>query len=351
MKDFEAVEGDQIKSNGFFDQYDPDNGWLGSITANGGVKNGEMYKFRLAKAGQLKYRGEPIDPFTHPISLETGWNWISFLGQNLIPINEALSNVAGLQVGDVIKSQKQFAIYAGSGIGWVGSLQVMMPGEGYLYNAAGSGSIIYPKVSTSSARVASPNYSLYDLDSYQLNPAQFANNMTMVIATDFEFDYLLAYVDGELRGIAEYDGNDDSGQYFMTVFGDEDGKELKFYGVFRDEKIALTGSQTYDFSTNHSYGTLDRPVELKNLNSLGSTAIDGLQIYPNPTADVAKILTRETSYHTVHVLDLSGRILSTRENVSGMHTIELDMRLFENGVYIIELIGDQQTNRLRLIKQ
>lgn len=338
MEEFQSADGDQIKSNQFYDQYDPVNGWVGTITANGGIQSGEMYKFRLANAGKLKYRGEPVDPATNPVTVNEGWNWVSFLGQNLIPINEALANITGLSVGDVIKSQRQFATYGGAGVGWIGSLKVMQPGQGYMYRAAVSGDIVYPQVA-SSARVETPDFGY--ISKVGLDAFRFPDNMNMIVETNYEYDYLLAYAGEELRGIAvpEYNPVIGATVYFMTVFGHAK-TALTFEGVIGDWTDNLSCEETIVFSGTSALGSLSEPILM--VGSVLSTDHQFMvSVYPNPAADKFEVRLSKGSYDRISIMSLSGQELFNREIVPGEKQLILDVAHMASGVYLLKVIGVQ----------
>ncbi|MEQ8237837.1 MAG: LamG-like jellyroll fold domain-containing protein, partial [Cyclobacteriaceae bacterium] len=346
MAEFPSTEGDQVKSNQFYDQYDPVNGWVGTVSGNGGIQPGEMYKFSLKNAAKLKYRGEPVDPDINPIGLIEGWNWVSFLGQNLIPINQALANVTGLSVGDVIKSQREFATYGGSGVGWIGSLKVMEPGQGYMYRAAIAGDIVYPKVAATS-RVQAPNYSY--LTKAGLDATLFPDNMNMIVSTNVEYDYLLAMVGDEVRGIAMPEFNAVTGEtaYFMTIFGDEP-VALSFKGVYDRWEETLSVEEHVTFSGTNTYGTLAQPILMKG-TMLNVSSSNFVNLYPNPVRNQLEIQLNSI-FHSIKIISLSGKVFKSIEQISDLNKVLVDVSDLARGVYMVQLEGDQ-TISVKLIKE
>lgn len=351
MADFPSSEGDQVKGVEHYDQYDPTNGWLGTISSNGGIQPNEMYKFKMANPGKLKFRGEPIDPTASPIPLITGWNWISFLGQNLIPINEALANVTGLSEGDIIKSQKQFATYAGDGVGWVGSLTTMVPGEGYLYRAASDGSIVYPRVA-STGRVASPDYNYLVQENHSVNPANYPNQMNMIIELEgsSSADYLVAYHDGKVVGIAQPADNPfrDKLNFYLSVFGKNEGT-ISFAGVNDGDEFDLFGQDEVVFSPTAYYGTLHEPYLLAGA-PLSSAEVTGVELFPNPTSNRVNVLLNRKDITALSLLTLSGQLLDVK-NVSDETNVVFDLSQLSKGVYLLKLEGPGLVESIRIIKE
>ena len=72
-----------------------------------------------------------------------GWNWIGYIPNYSLPINDALSSVPA-QTGDLIKSQVAFAQYINPQFGWIGNLKYMQPPNGYQLKISTPGTLIYP---------------------------------------------------------------------------------------------------------------------------------------------------------------------------------------------------------------
>ncbi len=348
MKEFPSKTGDQIKSQQYYDQYDSINGWVGTIsTVAGGIQSGEMYKFRLANAGKLKYRGEPVDPANNAVTLNAGWNWISFLGQNLIPIDEALANVTGLSTGDVIKSQRQFATFAGPGVGWIGSLSVMEPGQGYMYKAVSDGNIVYPQAAAT-ARVQAPDFQYFD--QIGLSAEKYPENMTMIAETNFEYDYLLAYAGEELRGIAipVFNPMTNTEAYFMTVFGANDAA-LRFTGIVDGWEDELKGERTISFKKEKNIGTLSQPVQLKG-TILNTPIASEMNIYPNPVKSKVAVSFESGKYQKVALVSMAGQEIASWKLDVFDANITLDLSEMASGVYVLKLEGEETISR-KLIKE
>ena len=68
-----------------------------------------------------------------PITLEQGWNWISYPRSEPMTIEAALSGFTPAE-GDILKSQTSMAQYQNGS--WSGNLTTLIPGEGYMYQSA-----------------------------------------------------------------------------------------------------------------------------------------------------------------------------------------------------------------------
>ncbi|WP_282773557.1 LamG domain-containing protein, partial [Phaeodactylibacter xiamenensis] len=124
-----------IKGQTSFSQYFNTGGvWAGSLTA---LSHLTMYQYRGTTFDSLAILGHPVDPGTTSIPLSAGWNWIGYLPQQGLPVNQALASLSPLN-GDIIKSQAGFAQYV-AGVGWVGNLDFMSSPNGYLINLGEAG--------------------------------------------------------------------------------------------------------------------------------------------------------------------------------------------------------------------
>ena len=118
-----SPEGATIKGQAAFSQYFEAGGiWAGSLSE---LSHLTMYQYQSAAFDSLKILGNPIDLASTNINLVEGWNWIGYLPQQAMPVNEALASLSPLN-GDVIKGQVGFAQYV-AGVGWVGNLNFMRP--------------------------------------------------------------------------------------------------------------------------------------------------------------------------------------------------------------------------------
>ncbi len=351
MTGYNATAGDQIKSIAAFDEFDPEMGWLGSLSATGGLNNAEMYKMKIAEPGKLKLRGLQIDPRDHPVNFNTGWTWISFLGREVTEVNEALANMTNLSVGDRIKGQKQFATFGGANIGWIGDLQFLEPGQGYMILTENAGSIVYPMSSSEGGRLhIDINYDYLTTSLYQLRPEEYANNMNLIMRIKDQGatgDTLIATIDGEVRGIAVARDNPTiAGQtYFMTVFG-EDGDGTLTFSILNNGKVtSLSSDHSLAYATNASLGKLETPVELHKPSVVQPV---NLTAYPNPFVDWISIRADQEILRLV-LLNISGQIVKSMK-VDYQKEVSMDLVGLRMGTYLMKVETVTGKSVLKIIK-
>lgn len=363
MSDFPAVENDQIKGTEFFDQYDPVNGWLGSLSSNGGIQKERMYKLNVTNPGDIRFVGSLIDVASAPIDLTEGWNWVGFLGRNNQSVNEALSDISNLSVGDRIKGQREFAIYGGSGIGWVGSLSSMKPGEGYLYYANAAGQLTYPELSIGISNIGSTagGQSLgtaplsLDLQKFGLNPADFETNMNLIVELDpvtvLSDDLLLAKSDGQVVGVAYPIDNPsrDANAFFITVYGSASAK-IDFELLRGGKNFVLSSEESTDlaYKADTQLGTLVAPLILKAEGFLAESV--SAKATPNPFENTVRISwIAEGPPRSIEVMNPEGVLMQNVSQPRGSHQ-ELSFVGMAQGLYMIRLHFEGEVKVLKVIK-
>ena len=119
-----------------FDMLNTANGnWMGNLS---GFCVEKAYKIRVAESCTITLNGIPVDPTEHPITLKNGWNWIGVPVDHSLTLTEAFSNLSP-EDGDEIKSQHDgFSQYSATLQRWIGTLQTLEPGKGYLYRSNAS---------------------------------------------------------------------------------------------------------------------------------------------------------------------------------------------------------------------
>lgn len=318
-----------------------------------------MYMLNLTEADTLVYEGLVVEPSLVPIGIVQGWNWISYLGQRILEINQALSSL-NPTVGDVIKSKSGFSMYASESLGWLGTLTNMNSGEGYmLYQSdAVPTTLTYPNSSMylGSRLVIDDNQ--LPSEYWKVNTAKYEHSMSIIARIDYS-DYdkpntenlLAAFVDSECVGnISATKIDEASSLYFITVYGESsDLLQFKYYDAVKNKAYRLENNII--FEANAILGSVDNPYTFVLDQEPDELALE-LSVYPNPfneQFDLAFELEKESTVH-IQIVDLMGRWvenISTVEYDKGFHKLEIDGSRYAKGVYYIELIiGDVSYKKL-----
>jgi hypothetical protein len=309
--------GEEIKGQGSseFSRYDvaakywSNNGKLNGTNFN----NLSMYMIKMSGNNTIALTGEVIDPKTTTLSLAANWNWISYLPQVNMTVDEAF---AGLNptAGDIVKNQVAFAVYDAQA-GWVGNLDYMRPGLGYMYKAAQAATFKYPERTTltrsgSQALTPSNGYSRDDVPA-SLNDdiaPDYESNLSMiakvVIASNdiSETARLVAKVGNERRGVSEVKYVGDKKLFFLPVYSNYGDETVTFVLENNGKEIPLRETITY--RSNAVLGTLDEPVVLTDVNI-------NLVVYPNPFGESMTVAfdLEENANVRVELISMKGAVI------------------------------------------
>lgn len=317
----EPVKGNttSIKSHDAFSSYNATNRtWMGNMDKN--MRPDEMYKVYSKKNADLPVRGVMIDTDKYPITIAYGWNWISFNASTSMSITEAFANVSP-QDGDVVKSQHQFAIY--SGYEWVGSLQALIPGEGYVYCSQDDQvkMLRYPKVTQRAMFAAKEDI-----------PTQYPGTMNMVVVVK-QGDFMLqdthvsVYAGDEWRGEETAVVND---MHFVNVYGQGNGTPLRFEVEVDGNTTAV--EKTVLFQEDTLLGSLEQPLELEV-----GVAIEQKEISFYETNEGFEVYS-SVPMKQLMVVDMAGRMVYKASQDTLHWTV--NMQPFAKGVYVVDVLMD-----------
>ncbi|MCC6463334.1 MAG: T9SS type A sorting domain-containing protein [Saprospiraceae bacterium] len=341
---------DLIKSQTAFSTYS--GGWFGALN---NLNNTTMYIYRADLPDTLRMLGNLIDPATG-IPLVSGWNWIGYLPNYSLPINEALSSLPS-QKGDLIKSQLAFAQYLDANFGWVGNLKFMQPPNGYQIKVANPGMLVYPPPSQQAksqpvaARGGAPDAF------WSVNPAQYEYSMTLIgmlaangaNATGSTME-LGAFAGNELRGAAQavYIEPLNAYQFFLTTYANASGEQLHFKLFDGSNGSVQALSETMYFSPELHQGSIENPLPF-TLLSTGTAELSKAQsfeVQPNPFSNQTAFRFALPQAETVvlSITDAQGREVSLRrvDARAGLNVIDWDGRSdaghwLGSGVYLVRL--------------
>ena len=300
-KVFERILGDikLVKSKGnFFTVNAADTTYAGSLKTIGVTSS---YRVNALRPTTLTVEGRAVNCSLTPLTIRKGWNWIGYLPQQTMSLNDALADVEPV-VGDIIKSKKAFAVYDGSQ--WVGALNRLTPGEGYMYysNAAEVFTFYYPELSVMRA----PHRHLMPLaPAYEpvFTPVTdpYSGNMTIVarVMNGDEQAHGVevgVFANGECRGTAVEDFSSEQtedGYWFITIAGDE--PVTLTFKVYDPETNTTTDvEQTLLYNDDAAIGTLSEPYIIQ-LNRIDD-AIEDVSDDKTNGAKVKKVIENGVMY-------------------------------------------------------
>ncbi len=318
--------------------YDAQAGFTGELTS---VVPEMSYKVKMNANASLTLSGK-IDNTT--ISLAQGWNRIGYTPQGSQSVTDALNGVIA-EAGDMIMGRDAFATYNGNT--WVGSLEQMHPGLGYMYYSQSVKSFNYAQTAedtSTPAAVTAPTY-----ENWSYDPYKYADNMA-VIATLHDASgnviepancVVAAFAGDECRGLV----NGSNNIVFLTIHGETKGEEISFRIVDKTNGKQYAAKSSTLFG-DAILGSATEPyvIECSELSGIDDAEyLYGTLIYPNP---VAERLFIKAPANTIKIAihSASGELMISKE----INTSEgLDVSALSDGVYVIttECNGMKSTHK------
>jgi hypothetical protein len=326
-----------------------------------------MYQYRGTTFDSLAILGHPVDPGTTSIPLSEGWNWIGYLPQQGLPVNQALASLSPLN-GDIIKSQAGFAQYV-AGVGWVGNLNFMSSPNGYLINLGEAGTLTYPE------NFNGPNEEAFrgndgiegrSASQWEVDPHDYEHSMNLIaVVTDAETGNLLhegdevgAFINGEVRGSAQpiYVEAVDAYLLFMTVYGNAEGgtATFKYYDGTDGEIKAV--EESFVFIANDILGTVNLPEPLTLQSVTATESLSGsaprFELFPNPATERVYLSfdAPAAAEIIVVVTDATGREVARigTEAAAGGNLLEWRPNNLAAGLYFVTLHGNGPVQSAKL---
>ncbi len=326
------------QSNGFASL--EDNLWAGTLN---GLSNEQMYLILVMQDAELSLSGLRINPQQHPITIESGWNWVGYLSPMTMPLDGALASFTPSE-NDIIKGQVGFSSYSEE-TGWVGSLTTLQPGQGYIYlnNSSMSVTLVYPKASRGYVDETPL------IKHWSTNAHRFPTNLTMMVTLD-ENEFRLAdglyeigaFVNGECRGSARIQYLESLGNYvaFLTVCGEE-GEEISFrlFDVASNKVLDVIANEQIVYHADAVHGSLKAPMMLHFRNTGVNDEHHEVSLFPNPTT--GKVTVKAVGMNRLTVTDVLGQVVFDTE--VNADQIELNLSNCESGLYMIHVNTDAFT--------
>lgn len=327
---------------------DPKLGLVGNLTD---VVPETFYKLEMASDGKMDITGTVLTPNQVEIDLRSGWNWIGYIPRSAASPAKALALLSA-SVGDEVKGQDGFAQYNGST--WIGTLDKMEPGKGYMYRAGKSQTFQYPLISplevnsslrSAELRVAANSPWAVDIHKYPNNMSMIADlweNGQKAQADEFTVG---AFCGDECRGVGQYV----EGRLFMTIYGGKVGEKISFRAIRNGQSSEWGILETVSFGES-TQGSLDQPFVLTLGNQLTGLEILDRQngIYPNPVKRILYIKGQIDDIRRVRVIGLNGSVRMS-QSLNGENS--LDVSSLGAGLYILVIERDQKVEFHKFIKE
>ncbi|MCF0198304.1 MAG: CotH kinase family protein [Bacteroidaceae bacterium] len=230
--------------------------WAGNLSA---LTAGKAYKVLMDCDAEYTFSG-PFYDAARGLRLHTGWNWIGYPLTSGQLVDEALARFTPSE-GDVLVGRQGFTTFENGQ--WLGSLETLKEGTGYLYKSAAPKTLFFAEPSDEERRVRPP-FRLQPRTPWTVMDGAYADVMGLVAQlseADIDTDQASLSVgafssDGECRGIGKYI----DGQLFITVYGTV-GEPIVFKASDAVAGLEYDVAESFTFESN-VLGSRANPVTL-----------------------------------------------------------------------------------------
>ncbi|MCF7911247.1 MAG: carboxypeptidase regulatory-like domain-containing protein [Candidatus Cloacimonetes bacterium] len=343
-----------VKNQTSFAQYDiPSTSWVGGLH---NISWDTGYKIQMHNdfAG-FTFNGEMINPITHPINIEQGWNWISYIPETTLPIAEALQSIS-IPDSTCLKTQSQSAVYFGA---WIGDLQNMEAGKAYLLSWPEVPNeplfLVYPP-ETEEVRSAEDIEPVSNLANWQPVTGNLSNMILMAeltanenaITNDSQYSAGVFDNKGKCRSIGKLEND----FWYFTITGD--APELLEFRIYDNAaKTTITSTNSIRFEADSIVGN---PANLFKIDfQTGEVPVNSQFVlngnYPNPFNPTTMFSYNipEGGMVNLSIYNVKGQLVETLVNShqdAGEHTINWSADNQSSGIYFYRLqSGSNQITR------
>ena len=220
----------------------------------------EAYKVKMSEAAKLAVSGDAFNATKGVISLSKGWNWIGYPMDQIMTPTEALTNLSASE-GDMLVGLSGSADYIDGE--WIGDLEVMTPGLGYMLKTAASSDLLYNTSIVSKAASQIHGRLYINNTPWSVDEHAYSNVMPMraqlyreeILTDDDEFT-VAAFNGTECRGIGKYV----KGVIFMNVHG-EGSEDITFLAAHNEKDYIVDIQESLSFQAD-AVGSYRAPFAL-----------------------------------------------------------------------------------------
>lgn len=293
---------------------DPQLGMVGTLRE---LSASESYKVQTSSAtSRVRLSDVAWNPAT-PIALTSGWNWLGYPLSQTMSVDEAFADTQA-ETLDIVVGQNGFAQFDGTN--WVGTLETMSPGMGYMYQSQTGNNVVY---NTSIVSTAASKYQpgIADNSPLVLDIHKYGKIMP-VIATVSDLGrqglsnddcQVAAFCGSECRGIGRVVG----GLVMMNVYGDTDDN-ITFTVTDLEGETAYANTASLRFGETVVGNVFSPYVIAINSGQDGISAVTyGGDITVSVEGDMLRINGIDArDIDLVEVYDMSARKLIRETNIS-----------------------------------
>ena len=297
----------------------------------------EGYLFKMNDSDVLEITGDELNPQT-PISLATGYQFISYLPSNPMDALEAYNSILNDDL--VFVRDSEGSMLRKIGPNWVNGIGNCVPGNGYLIKMTGNNVLTYPQsVKTSVNNKLSPKH-------FEFNGGNAADPVFTIYIKGLEIGDEVAAFDGEILVGAITINSENEFMNALPIFstltngnGYASGNpiNLKIFSSNSNEisNADFTMEAKFNSYVENIYPAEDGEYSIVNITK-GSTksTFENLSIYPNPATDIVSIVSGKM-FNKLTIVNSIGQIVF--ENFDQCESLSINTDGFEAGIYFIRI--------------
>ena len=323
--------------------------WYGSLNA---IANEQMYMIRTNETCDAIIVGDAALPMNHPITINSGWNWIGYPSIQSMTVEAAMAGFSP-ETNDVIKGRNSVSMFLSYGDyqGWYGQLNTLEPGQGYMYRSysnatktltfqTGRGGETVANI-TPEGNVFVPNM------------ANYANNMIVTAVIDMDGaelrseDYeLAAFVGNECRGSVKLMYVEPIDRYVALLMAYGEGEEGLHF-VLTDGKSASWSKDNVMYIANGMVGMMTDPIVL-HFGRMGTE--DNIEmpihVYPNPSNGIFNV--EGEGILKIEVVNIYGQVVLSKDDKNTK--LQVNLNEMATGAYLLRVVTDGRIVTHKLIK-
>ena len=342
----------QSSNDGRVDYYTYNGGiWYGQLES---ICNEQMYKVRTSAQLTSEFSGTSAVPSDHPITINNNWNWIGFPCNHEVSVEVAMSAFTPNHLDQIKSLNNGYTTYynTGSVSMWYGTLNTLIPGEGYMYKSTSTESKTLT-FQTGRGETVAENITPQG-NVFLPEETSFSDNMTVTAVVDLEGNELrnseyevAVFVGNECRGSVKMMYVEPLDRYFafLLIAGDEE-QTMRF--VLTDGKETSWSNDYLMYSSDATIGNLAEPTVL-HFGPLGVNDNNDqyVNVFPNPTNGIFNI--EGNNIRKVEIINAYGQIVYSKEIKA--ENIQLDLSNYSIGTYMLRVVTDNGISTKQIIKK
>ena len=324
---------------------DPVSGWDKHFV----MRPEEAYKVQTTTEDWLELSADLFNARDKQISLAKGWNWIGYPMEQIMTVGEALAK-AQPSLGDILVGFEGFAEYTAEG--WLGTLDVMVPGQGYLYKAVNDGAFKYNTDIVSMAQSLhqgknEPRGSIFPFDAHAY-PDVMPVTTTLLNdgieqLTDNYFAVALCGEDCRGEGVFV------DGRWLFTIHGNEQ-EDINFVFIDKGTGEMVAAAEAVQFVADN-LGTYEQPFALHigAVTGIEKQCVQGCTVTPLVAHDKIHVSLNGEQMDRVSLMSTNGRVVLVQQNCGS--TVEVNVAELPSGTYVVTAVAGGKNYYKKIIKK